>query len=192
MKKFLTVWFALMLVFAVAASGMGESLFVDNRETDKIYPERLNLRAEPSKSGAILGLYYTGAQVNVLNVENDEYVRVEIGGMNGYMASEYLITAEEAVARYGEDSGFGDCRAAEVDLSGLWMQSVALHAQTDLESETVATLENGAQVSLVGIRRWPPLKTARRCPWWAFSMTGPTSPRARRGRRSMAICPWMC
>lgn len=151
MKKFLTVWFALMLVFAVAASGMGESLFVDNRETDKVYPERLNLRAEPSKSGAILGLYYTGAQVNVLNVENDEYVRVEIGGMNGYMASEYLITAEEAVARYGEDSGFGDCRAAEVDLSGLWMQSVALHAQTDLESETVATLENGAQVSLVGI-----------------------------------------
>lgn len=151
MKKFLTIGFALMLIFAIAASGVGESLFVDNRETDKIYPERLNLRAEPTKNGAILGLYYTGAQVNVLNVENEEYVRVEIGGMNGYMAREYLITAEEAVARYGEDSGFGDCRAAEVDLSGLWMQSVAMHAQTDLESETVAPLENGASVSLVGI-----------------------------------------
>lgn len=88
---------------------------MDNRETDKVYPERLNLRAQPTKNGAILGLYYTGTEVNVLAVENEEYDKVEVGGVTGYMASAYLIPQEEIAARYGEDSGFGDGRAAEID-----------------------------------------------------------------------------
>ena len=92
MKKLLCAWIALALLLS-AACGLGESLFVDNRETDKIYPERLNLRAQPAKNGAILGLYYTGTEVNVLAVENEEYDKVEVGGMTGYMASSYLIPA---------------------------------------------------------------------------------------------------
>ena len=99
-----------LLLSAVCAVGACETMYVDNRETDKIYPERLNMRDEPSKAGGILGLYYTGAQVELLAEENEDYAKVEIGGMTGYMAREYLITAEEAVARYGEGSGFGDCR----------------------------------------------------------------------------------
>ena len=67
MKKLLCAWIALALLLS-AACGLGESLFVDNRETDKIYPERLNLRAQPAKNGAILGLYYTGTEVNVLSL----------------------------------------------------------------------------------------------------------------------------
>ena len=115
MKKLLCAWIALALLLS-AACGLGESLFVDNRETDKIYPERLNLRAQPAKHGASLGLYYTGTEVNLLAVENEEYDKVEVGGMTGYMASSYLIPQEEATARYGENSGFGDGRAAEIDL----------------------------------------------------------------------------
>ena len=80
MKKLLCAWIALALLLS-AACGLGESLFVDNRETDKIYPERLNLRAQPAKNGAILGLYYTGTEVNVLAVENEEYDKVEVGGI---------------------------------------------------------------------------------------------------------------
>ena len=96
MKKKLCALLAMMLLSGAAASGLCESLFVDNRETDKVYPERLNLRAEPSKNGAIIGLYYTGAEVENLGEENEEYTKVRIGGVNGYMASEYLITAQEA------------------------------------------------------------------------------------------------
>lgn len=114
MKKLLCALVALALLMS-AACGVGESLFVDNRETDKVYPERLNLRAQPTKNGAILGLYYTGTEVNVLAVENEEYDKVEVGGVTGYMASAYLIPQEEIAARYGEDSGFGDGRAAEID-----------------------------------------------------------------------------
>ena len=99
MKKLLCAWIALALLLS-AACGLGESLFVDNRETDKIYPERLNLRAQPAKNGAILGLYYTGTEVNVLAVENEEYDKVEVGGVTGYMASAYLIPQEEIAARY--------------------------------------------------------------------------------------------
>ena len=63
MKKSILSMLALALMLALACTGVCETLYVDNRETDKVYPERLNLRAEPSKNGAILGLYYTGAQV---------------------------------------------------------------------------------------------------------------------------------
>lgn len=151
MKKTMTIILALVMLAMMTACALGESLFVDNRETDKIYPERLNLRAEPSKSGAILGLYYTGAQVENLGAENEEFTKVRIGGVTGYMASEYLITMDEAVRRYGEDSGFGSCRAAEVNLTGMWQTDAALLSDTDLQSEPLLMLSHGERVSLVGV-----------------------------------------
>ena len=150
MKK--TIGMLLVMALALyAAAGVGESLFVDNRETDKVYPERLNMRSEPSKNGAIIGLYYSGAEVENLGAENEEYTRVSIGGVSGYMASEYLITAQEAEARYGADSGFGDYRAAEIDLTGMWAKETALLADTDLQSAVIGTLRSGERVGLVGV-----------------------------------------
>lgn len=151
MKKTACVLLALAMLLGIAFSAMGESLYIDNRETDRVYPERLNLRAEPSKNGAILGLYYTGARVENLGMENEEYTKVSIGGVTGYMASEYLITWEEAVSRYGDDSGFGSCRAAEIDLSGLWKTNTALYASSDLQSEKLAELVQGTPAALVGV-----------------------------------------
>ncbi len=150
MKK-LKMILALVMLLSMAASGVCESLYVDNRETDKIYPERLNLRAEPSKNGAILGLYYTGAEVESLGAENEEYTKVRIGGMTGYMATEFLITWEEVVSRYGEDSSFGEYRAAEVDLTGMWMTSLPLLEDTDTQAKQLGQLESGASVALVGV-----------------------------------------
>jgi len=140
-----------MMIMVTAAGGLSESLFVDNRETDKVYPERLNMRAEPSKNGAIIGLYYTGAEVENLGAENEEYTKVSIGGVSGYMASEYLITAQEAAARYGENSGFGDYRAAEIDLTGMWVKEAALLADTDLQSAVIGMLPSGERVGLIGV-----------------------------------------
>ncbi len=151
MKKTMLMILALVMLVMMTACALGESLFVDNRETDKIYPERLNLRAEPSKSGAILGLYYTGAEVENLGEENEEFTKVRIGNMTGYMASEYLITQEEAIRRYGENSGFGSCRAAEINLTGMWQTDAALLSDTDLQAEALLMLSNGERVSLVGV-----------------------------------------
>ena len=141
----------LLVLILACASASGESLFVDNRETDKIYPERLNLRDQPSKNGGIIGLYYTGAEVENLGQENEEFTKVCIGGVTGYMASEYLITAEEAAARYGKDSGFGTCRAAQVDLTGMWQTVVPLYTEADFRSDSAGEIENGALVSLIGV-----------------------------------------
>ena len=150
MKKAMTMILVLVMLMMTACA-FGESLYVDNREKDKIYPERLNLRGEPSKSGVIIGLYYTGAEVKSLGEENDEFTKVRIDDMTGYMASEYLITMEEAINRYGEDSGFGRCRQAQVDLTGMWMTSLPLYSKTDLSSEHRGSLESGTMVELVGV-----------------------------------------
>ena len=151
MRKYILMIFAAMLLCTCMATAVSETLFVDNRETDKVYPERLNLRDQPSQSGAIVGLYYTGAEVQNLGAENDAYTKVQIGGVMGYMASEYLITAEEAVRRYGEDSGFGSCRAAEVDLTGLWLDEIALLTSPDSGSQALGMLKSGTQTALIGI-----------------------------------------
>ena len=71
--------------------------------------------------------------------------------MTGYMASAYLIPQEEIAARYGEDSGFGDGRAAEIDLNGMWMTSVSLRETTDNTSASLATLDENSKVGLLGI-----------------------------------------
>ena len=55
MKKWLTMLSLAALILSMACAGLGETLYVDNRETDKIYPERLNLRAEPSKTARYWG-----------------------------------------------------------------------------------------------------------------------------------------
>ena len=151
MKNILCAFAALMILLSAAACGMSESLFVDNRETDKIYPERLNLRAQPSKNGAILGLYYTGTEVTVLAADSDGYTKVEVGGATGYMATEYLIPENEITARYGENSDFGNGRAAEVDLTGMWMTSVSLLEETDESSRKLASIESGTRVGLMGV-----------------------------------------
>lgn len=55
--------------------------------------DRLNLRAEPSRSAASLGKYYNGAYVRVWSVENGwahVTVGMETGSQTGYMMLEYL------------------------------------------------------------------------------------------------------
>ncbi|MDO5378730.1 MAG: SH3 domain-containing protein, partial [Clostridia bacterium] len=151
MKKALSILCMAGILLLLAGTALGESLYVDNRETDKIYPERLNLRSEPSRSGGILGLYYTGTEVNVVSEDSDGYTKVDIGGVTGYMASEYLITLDEAHERYGAESGFGDGREAEIDLSGMWMSSVPLLPLTDPDSTALGALSTGDGVGLLGI-----------------------------------------
>lgn len=146
----LCVTLAAFLSLAMACVAFGETLFVDNRETDKLYPERLNLRAKPDKNGAIIGLYYTGAQVEGLGAEGD-YTKVEIGGVSGYMASEYLIDAQEAAARYGEEHAFGACRAAKIELGGLWMQDIPVRTQPDESAPETSRAASGDAAELVGI-----------------------------------------
>lgn len=87
----------------------------------------------------------------MLAADSDGYTKVEVGGATGYMATEYLIPENEITARYGENSGFGNGRAAEVDLTGMWMTSVSLLEETDESSSKLASIESGTRVGLMGV-----------------------------------------
>ena len=95
MKKILCAFAALMILLSAAACGMSESLFVDNRETDKIYPERLNLRAQPSTDAAVIGVLSGGAKVIVMDEANGwAHVRATAG--EGYVSAQYIKAAGSA------------------------------------------------------------------------------------------------
>ncbi|MBP3655870.1 MAG: SH3 domain-containing protein [Clostridia bacterium] len=150
MKRWICLLLAALLISSAACLAAGESLYVDNRETDKVYPERLNMRDEPSKEGGLIGLYYTGTQASVLE-QDGEYCKVEIAGVTGYMASEFLITLDEAKARYGDEAAFLTGRDAQVDLGGLWKTQQSLTDTMGDEAKTLTTLRSGDRVELFGI-----------------------------------------
>ena len=185
MRKIGMILILLMVCFTLNAAA--ESLYVDNLESDKSDLMRLNMRSQPSSSGAVLGSFYTGAEVHVLKeepvpaaqptpspqlepaegtVEGEtgegtpepgkpeeqvDFVHVEIGGIQGYMAQKFLITREEAAARYGENGWFGQCRPAEADLTGMWSDNINLMSGTDNTAVIVGTVATGESVHMVGI-----------------------------------------
>lgn len=150
MKRILSAGLVLLMVLCCAGAS-AQTLYVDNQETDKVYPERLNMRAEPSRAGDVVGLYYTGTPVEVLSGKQDGYVQVEVGGVKGYMSDTYLITMEEAQARYGEDSSFGTGREAEIDLTGLWKTQTALREAPTASGKQLTLLSSGQRVEILGI-----------------------------------------
>jgi len=52
--------------------------------------DRLNLRVEPSRSSGSLGRYYNGVTVAILQEVDDEWVKVRIDTLDGYMMRAYL------------------------------------------------------------------------------------------------------
>ena len=90
MKKILCAFAALMILLSAAACGMSESVFVDNRETDKIYPERLNLRAQPSANSDVLYVLPYGMVLSVLGEGENGFLHVQWGGYTGYVSGDYV------------------------------------------------------------------------------------------------------
>lgn len=149
-KRFLTAMLATMMA-ASAATASAQLMYVDNHETDKIHPERLNLRAEASAMGDLLGLYYSGTKVDTLDESKDGYVKVTISGVTGYMSEEYLIDEETARVEHGDDETFYAGRAAQVDLSGMWMTSLPIYETPEEGAQSLGSVAHGANVNLWGI-----------------------------------------
>lgn len=174
MRRIGAALFVLMLLFVSMAAA--DTMFVDNQEADPSDLMRLNMRSKPAANGPIIASFYTGAEVLILETEvvqeapvtteegepeaepapetddqKDQYAHVEIGGIEGYMLKKYLISGDEAVARYGTGSAFGECRSAEVDLTGMWVDYVKLLDKNDTKGNLVDTIADGEAVHMVGI-----------------------------------------
>ena len=101
MKKLLCVFLALGLLISLLPSA---ALAVSNGSTLYIrmlqsYNSRVKLRALPSENGQILGQYYTGTPVFILDYHAiyhgeilEDWSRVRIGGVKGYMMTEFLVS----------------------------------------------------------------------------------------------------
>lgn len=62
----------------------------------------LNLRAEPASGATILGRFPVGTQVAVLDLLDNTWNRVSVGGLTGYMMDKFLVPATPSVPDGGE------------------------------------------------------------------------------------------
>ena len=85
MRKYAWV-FVLLITLILCGTVAAETVYVDGKTASRVH-----LRNSPSKSSESMGLFYTGtaAELDGSTME-DDWVRVRIGAMNGYMMKEYL------------------------------------------------------------------------------------------------------
>lgn len=83
MKKCL-VALLLLLLLPMAAFAESRAVVANPHVAD-----RLILRSEPSDKGNILGRFYTGTPITVLEKNND-FCKVQLGSLQGYMKTVYL------------------------------------------------------------------------------------------------------
>ncbi len=102
MKKFLCVCLTLWLLVSLLPSALATSGNTMYIRTLQSYNSRVKLRAFPTTDGEILGQYYAGTEVLVLDYKAlyhgdvlDEWARVNIGGRIGYMMNQYLVNRSD-------------------------------------------------------------------------------------------------
>ncbi len=107
-----------------------------------ISSERLNLRESPSGNAAILGKYYNGTVVEVLERMNASWARVRIGGTAvGYMQTKFLAMDGEPVEAFPliptikNPSGTG----------------LNLRETPSTNAKSLGLYPNGSQVSVLGV-----------------------------------------
>ena len=83
-----------MLLFTVTA-------FADSRF---VTASVLNIRSAPSTESAVIGQVVTGDELELVEVTDATWAKVQIGERYGYVAREYLTVTREA-ARLGSRSG---------------------------------------------------------------------------------------
>lgn len=67
-----------------------DAVYLDGRDADRVH-----LRQSASQAAPSLGLYFTGTQASCLSDPGEEWVRVQIGAVTGYVMGKYLT--EDAV-----------------------------------------------------------------------------------------------
>ncbi len=86
MKK--AVFWILLLCVLICGAAAAETAYVDGKTASRVH-----LRNAPSQSAESMGLFYTGTQVELDGSPlQDDWVRVRVGAMNGYIMNEYLRT----------------------------------------------------------------------------------------------------
>lgn len=86
MKKVVTMLLAVLLLSAATLAAGAEYAVVYNPNTTDL----LHLRREPDTGADSMGKYHTGVVFQLLEEVNDEWVKVQVGNVTGYMMRRYL------------------------------------------------------------------------------------------------------
>lgn len=79
-------WMILICLLLVYTNGLAQTAYVNGKNADRVH-----LRNAPSQDSESMGLFYTGTAVELDNSSfENEWVRVNIGAMHGYMMNDYL------------------------------------------------------------------------------------------------------
>lgn len=117
---------------------LAQSAVVDNGSD---LTSRLNLRAQPSKDAASLGKFYSGTAVDVVADTGDGWAQVSVGGVEGYMMTQYLSA---------DGSGVRDGTYDRRVVSPYGTQSVVLRDRPSDSYDAVAMLTVGETVRVLG------------------------------------------
>lgn len=104
--------------------------------------DRLNLRASPNANSAVLGKYYNGVLVEVLDTTPGGWAHVRIAGTaEGYMQAKFLAMNGEAVTAFPLISTIQNRGG-----SGLHLRETP-----STSAKSLGLFENGTQVSVLGV-----------------------------------------
>ncbi len=100
----------------------------------------LNIRAEASSEGEVIGKLYNNGACEVLEDVGDGWYHIRSGNVEGYAAAEYIATGDEA-SSIASSAGY---TTAEV---GAWALNV--HADRDESSEVIGTVYENCSYEVV-------------------------------------------
>lgn len=104
--------------------------------------DRLNLRAQPSKKATLLGKYFNGTVVEILDTTSDGWAHVRIAGTaEGYMRMEYLNMHGTGVT-----SAIANATVQNRGGSGLYLREYPSSA-----AKSLGLYPNGTQVTRFGV-----------------------------------------
>lgn len=115
---------AALLSAAIAVSAQAAG-FTAVRQTMYVAASALNVRAEPSLSGAVRGELYRGEAVKVTGLDG-EWARIELNGSSSYVARRYLTETVPA-AGTASTAGAGATEGAAAELpAGVTVSEITL------------------------------------------------------------------
>ena len=150
MKRLCCVLLVMCMFFAMLPSALatgGMTMYIRPLQS---YDSRLKLRETPTSSGRILGQYYAGTAVYVLDYNAiyhgevlEDWARVTIGDVEGYMMSAYLTTNlpseytwGEILPMNGEEATLWDADGNEID----YLSAGPVQVLGTLDNDTVHVL----------------------------------------------------
>ncbi len=104
---------------------------------------RVQLREGPAEKAKVLGVYYTGTDVECVSSPSEEWVQVIIGSQTGYLKAEFLASGEAAKSVQASPA----VKVVDLKKGG----ALSLRGEPTKRSKALLRLSEGDSVTLHGI-----------------------------------------